>query len=243
MQRPQPKTTFRGTNDSGQTEVRKAFAVERSNLKVWKEENESGTEVTHIEVPVSSTAQDRDGDAFSEEGLEDLKRQLDSGTIGMWLDHGLSPETMFPDYRTLEQIGGWKEGIIEEEDGRKFLSAKGALRPSSEDAAELETMLNEGIAPVGFSVGFIVESENESEEIPEELARAISEEQRKVLGFGSEEATDHETETTQSMNGEPARKRINRVFLKQPDDDGFETAQSVLNSYIDAEDTDTDDPV
>lgn len=162
MQRPQPKTTYRGTTDSGETQVRKSFSVDRANLRVWKEENDNGTEVTYIEVPVSSTSQDRDGDAFSETGLENMKSQIDSGTVGMWLDHGLSAETGWPDYRVLEQIGGWKEATIDGE----TLSATAALRPSSEEAQELEQMIEEGVAPVSFSVGFIVESENERDDIP-----------------------------------------------------------------------------
>lgn len=163
---PNAKTTYRRENDEGQIEIRKSFSVERDRIKTWTEEKD-GTEITFIEVPVSSTSLDRDGDAFSEEGLSDLKAQLDSGSVGMWLDHGLSPETNFPDYRVLEQIGGWKRGEIEENGGDDLeLKGVGALRPSSDDAAELETMLDEGIAPVGFSVGFIIESENEREDIP-----------------------------------------------------------------------------
>jgi len=155
-----PKTTYRSENDSGQTEIRKSFSVEREQIKVWKEEDD-GTEVTHIEVPVSSPSEDRDGDEFSEQGLEHEAAQFRSGEVGMWLDHGLSTETNFPDYRVLEQIGGWKDARINDDEQ---LFATAALRPSSDDAQELETMLDEGVAPVGFSVGFIVEKSEEKED-------------------------------------------------------------------------------
>lgn len=155
----EPKTTYRSDNDSGNLEVRKSFAVKRENLKVWTKEDDNGTEVTHIEVPVSSPSEDRDGDEFSEEGLDHQADQFRSGTVGMWLDHGLSPETSFADYRVLEQIGGWKDAEIRE--GELFATA--ALRPSSDEAKELETMLDEGVAPVGFSVGFIVTDSTEKE--------------------------------------------------------------------------------
>lgn len=157
----QPKTTYRSENDSGQLEIRKSFAVKREHLKVWKEENDKGTEVTKIEVPVSSPSEDRDGDEFSEEGVENQAAQFQSGTVGMWLDHGLSPETMFPDYRVLEQIGGWKDARVDDD---RQLFATAALRPSSDEAKELETMLDEGVAPVGFSIGFIVEKSEEKED-------------------------------------------------------------------------------
>jgi HK97 family phage prohead protease len=157
----QPKTTYRSENESGHTEIRKSFSVKREQIKVWKEEDDSGTEITHIEVPVSSPSEDRDGDEFSEQGLEHQAAQFRSGEVGMWLDHGLSTETNFPDYRVLEQIGGWKDARIDDDEQ---LFATAALRPSSDDAQELETMLDEEVAPVGFSVGFIVEKSEEKED-------------------------------------------------------------------------------
>lgn len=154
-----PKTTYREGK-----QVRKAFRPSDSEVKVWMEERDAGPDVPMIEVPVSSTSQDRDGDVFSEEGLEDMKAQLDTGDVPMYLDHGISPETAFPDYRTLEMVGGWKEGIIEE--GQLY--ARGALRPEKPEAQELKEMLQNGIAPVGFSVGFMIEESGEESDVPGE---------------------------------------------------------------------------
>lgn len=158
------QTTHRRETEDG-IEIRKAFSVPRDEIKISTTEKEDGTEVTVVEVPVSSTAPDRDGDVFTEEGLEDMAAQLDSGSVPMFLDHGLDASG-FPTYRVLDAIGGWKQGIIEEAGEHQLLKARGELDPDVSDAAELENRLRNGVVPVGWSVGFIVQTENENEDIP-----------------------------------------------------------------------------
>ena len=262
----QPKTTYRGENDSGQLEVRKSFIVERSDLKVWKEENENGTEVTRIEVPVSSPSEDRDGDEFSEQGLESQASQLQRGTVGMWLDHGLSAETGFPDYRVLEQIGGWKDATITD-DGE--LRAEAALRPSSPEAQELETMLDEGVAPVGFSVGFIVTEGEEKEEsehgmifhdvdllecsavgIPSNPDAMVSDSAMAAAkAVADAGAYDGEPENlarsiTREMRSafSPNEQRNETMQSKQSDEE-LQAALATLDNYLEVDGTSGDDPI
>jgi hypothetical protein len=262
----QPKTTYRGENDSGQLEVRKSFIVERSDLKVWKGENDNGTEVTRIEVPVSSPSEDRDGDEFSEQGLESQKSQFQRGTVGMWLDHGLSAETGFPDYRVLEQIGGWKDATITD-DGE--IRAEAALRPSSDDAQELEQMLDEGVAPVGFSVGFIVTEGEEKEDsehgmifhdvdllecsavgIPSNPDAMVSDSAMAAAkAVADAGAYDGEPESlarsiTREMRSafSPNEQRNETMQSKQSDEE-LQAALATLDNYLEVDGTSGDDPI
>lgn len=141
------RTVFRG--DDG--ELFKTVRPPRDSVKVWKDETDDGVEATFIKVPISSTSEDRDGDEFTEEGLERMVEQLQAGDVPMFLDHGISPETGWQDYRALEAVGGWKDGEIE--DGVAY--GIGALEPEHDDASTLESRLENGVVPIGWSVGFI----------------------------------------------------------------------------------------
>lgn len=262
----QPKTTYRGENDSGQLEVRKSFIVESSDLKVWKEENDNGTEVTRIEVPVSSPSEDRDGDEFSEQGLESQKSQFQRGTVGMWLDHGLSAETGFPDYRVLEQIGGWKDATITD-DGE--IRAEAALRPSSDDAQELEQMLDEGVAPVGFSVGFIVTEGEEKEDsehgmifhdvdllecsavgIPSNPDAMVSDSAMAAAkAVADAGAYDGEPEslarsiTSEMRSAFSPNEQRNETMQSKQSDEELQAALATLDNYLEVDGTSGDDPI
>lgn len=141
------RTVFRGEDG----EIYKTIRPPRSSVKVWKDETDDGVEATHVRVPISSTSEDRDGDEFTEDGLDYMIEQLQAGDVPMFLDHGISPETGFQDYRALEAVGGWKDG--EKEDGVVY--GIGVLDPDHEDAETLAKRLENGIVPVGWSVGFI----------------------------------------------------------------------------------------
>jgi HK97 family phage prohead protease len=262
----QPKTTYRSENESGHTEIRKSFSVEREQIKVWKEENDNGTEITHIEVPVSSPSEDRDGDEFSDQGVENQAAQFRSGEVGMWLDHGLSPETNFPDYRVLEQIGGWKDARIDD-DGHLYATV--ALRPSSEDASELETMLDEGVAPVGFSVGFIVEKSEEKEESENgQIFHEVDLLECSAVGIPSNPdamvsdsamATAKAVSDAGGYDGEPERlaraiqsemrsslapnEQRNQSMQSKQSESELQAALATVESYLEVEETSDDDPI
>lgn len=110
-----------------------------------------------IRIPVSSTAQDRDGDQFSRRGLEDMREQLESGKVPMMLDHGRGSEGGF--YGTLGIVGRWDGGeiVTEKADGESVdvLIGEGTLNPANPDAEQLRDYLDADM-PVGASVGFRV---------------------------------------------------------------------------------------
>lgn len=145
--------------------VRKGISPPSEDIKLWRETRTRDTddeddeddelEVTMIRVPVSSTGKDRDGDRFSETGLEHMVEQFRSGQVPLYANHGLDPETGWPEYRFEHQMGGWKDAEIEEEDGTKVVFATAALSPDNEQAQVLERQIENGIVPVSFSVGFM----------------------------------------------------------------------------------------
>lgn len=125
-------------------------------MKVWKDERD-GTEYTHIRVPVSSTSEDRDGDHFDDDGLDDLKAGFDRADTPVYLDHGLD-ESGFPAYRTEDMIGRWVKGEREGDE----LFATAFLEPDNPKAEMLEQKLRNKM-PVGFSVGFRAEDTTEKD--------------------------------------------------------------------------------
>jgi hypothetical protein len=127
----------------------KSIAAPPGQTKVWKARLvEAGPEVTLIRVPISSTAEDRDGDEFSPAGLESLLGALKSGKVPLYLDHGYLP-TGARLYGALDMCGVWTDGEI---DGA-ILYGVAALEPENWIADTLARKVEAGM-PVGFSVGF-----------------------------------------------------------------------------------------
>lgn len=157
-----PKTTYRRENENGDLEIRKSFSVQPKNIEIRSVTKESDdgdeVEVTEIDVPVSSTGSDRDGDKIADQGIEEMIQQYQSGTVGIWLDHGMpqdgsaDPFTGMGMYPVLDSIGGWVDAYQEGE----ILRAIGHLEPENQLAEALEDKLQKGVSPVGFSIGFIV---------------------------------------------------------------------------------------
>lgn len=127
----------------------KSLDAAPGQTKVWKARLvESGPEVTLIRVPISSTAEDRDGDEFSLAGLESMLAGLKSGKVPLYLDHGFR-ESGARLYGALDMLGAWIDGEIE--GGTLYGTA--FLDPDSWPADELARKIEAGL-PVGFSVGF-----------------------------------------------------------------------------------------
>ena len=127
----------------------KSFAATPEQVKVWKARLvEAGPEVTLIRVPISSTAEDRDGDEFSPAGLESLLAALKSGKVPLYLDHGYK-ESGARLYGALDMLGAWIDGEIE----GSTLYGTAFLDPDNWPAMELARKIEAGL-PVGFSVGF-----------------------------------------------------------------------------------------
>ncbi len=127
----------------------KSFAATPEQVKVWKARLvEAGPEVTLIRVPISSTAEDRDGDEFSPAGLESLLAGLKSGKVPLYLDHGYK-ESGARLYGALDMLGAWIDGEIE----GSTLYGTAFLEPDSWTTMTLAQKIEAGM-PVGFSVGF-----------------------------------------------------------------------------------------
>ena len=102
-----------------------------------------------IEVPVSGLSTDRDGDEFTDAGIDHLIEQINGGDIPMFANHGLSEETGHHDYRFQDIMGKWVEAT--RQDG--VVIAEGVLREGHDAGDELLDLLEQEM-PVGFSIGF-----------------------------------------------------------------------------------------
>jgi len=79
-----------------------------------------------LRMPVSSTGEARDGDAFSDDRLRGFAEQLREKRIPLFLDHGRGGpgETR---YGQLRKVGYWDQPAIEERDGASELMADAVL--------------------------------------------------------------------------------------------------------------------
>lgn len=143
-------STMHDTLQKGQY-VEKRFRADPGDVEVKDAEKEEGRRT--IRMPVSSTAQDRDGDQFSEEGLEDLQRQFNEEKIPMFLDHGRGSRGSY--YGALGIVGRWDAAEIQEEGDVKVLYATGTPTDANPDAEEAVKLIEDEM-PVGASVGFRV---------------------------------------------------------------------------------------
>lgn len=137
------------------TYVEKRFRADPGDVEVKEPEGDSEEKADRkqIRMPVSSTAQDRDGDQFSEDGLEDLKQQLNDEKIPMFLDHGRGSRGSY--YGTLGIVGRWDAAEIEQEGDLKVLYATGTPTDANPDAEDAVKLIEDDM-PVGASVGFRV---------------------------------------------------------------------------------------
>ena len=122
----------------------KGIGFVAKDVDVLKSEGED----TKIEVPVSGLSEDRDGDRFTENGVNDLVGQINSESIPMFANHGLD-STGFHNYRFEDIMGRWESA---EQDGDVVI-ATATLREGNEHAEQLVDLLEQDM-PVGFSVGF-----------------------------------------------------------------------------------------
>jgi len=133
-----------------QKQLRKSIDVQPDQMMVWRAPLRDGApEAIHIRVPVSSGVVDRDGDQFSDRGLQSLAAAYNSGRVPVFPNHGQAG--MFGPYYAFEDaFGVWYRGEVV--DGVVYATA--ALDPNDWRAQLIEHRLNMGL-PVAFSVGFI----------------------------------------------------------------------------------------
>ncbi|MDQ2052847.1 peptidase [Natronolimnohabitans sp. A-GB9] len=142
--------------------VEKRFRASRDEIEV--KEDEDGRK--RVRMPISSTAEDRDGDEFSENGLEDLRDQINAGKVPAFLDHGRGSRGGY--YGALGIVGTWDDASVETEsyDGESVdtLYADFVPTKANEDAEDIVALLEDDM-PVGASVGFrIIDYERDRDE-------------------------------------------------------------------------------
>jgi len=110
-------------------------------------------EMELLRVPISSTRQDREGDAFSETALEGMADQIRENQPLVFDDHGGG---MFgPGYSARESIGALMDAEIEDaDDGHKDLFAFVNPDGSHEEGSRMLAQVREENQPIKFSVGF-----------------------------------------------------------------------------------------
>lgn len=133
--------------------VAKRFRADPGDVEIKEPDDETADSRRKIRMPVSSTAQDRDGDQFSEDGLEDLQQQFNDEKIPMFLDHGRGSRGSY--YGTLGIVGRWDAAEIEQEGDIKVLYATGTPTDANPDADDAVDLIEDDM-PVGASVGFRV---------------------------------------------------------------------------------------
>lgn len=134
---------------AGITEVRKSLSP--APWAVTRRKNTAGAETIVLRRLISSLSKDRDGDAFSMSGLKSMKAKLDAGSVPYFLDHGRKAGEFMPSYSTLDMLGKWVKGDLE--DGNLYGTAE--LDGGDPRAQELARKMDAGL-PIGHSVGFSV---------------------------------------------------------------------------------------
>jgi|APHM01.1.fsa_nt_gi hypothetical protein len=135
--------------DPGEVEVRDPDGVDESGL-------------FRIRMPVSSTGEARDGDAFSRDRLDGFAEQLRGERVPLFLDHGRGGpgETR---YGQLRKVGYWDDPGIQTRDGADELIADAVLvdpETLDDDVGEIRSSLSwlraqaESGLPISSSVGW-----------------------------------------------------------------------------------------
>lgn len=143
-----------------------------------------------IETVISGLAEDRDGEMMSQEAVDDMIKQLKSGTIPFFGDHGRDPMTgMRGVYSWKSMMGVWVDGTQE----GKNLKATLRLNNAHPDADLFWAYHKEGM-PIGMSIGAksveapeIVEIEEGTEPDFEKVKVTAMEAKRKQLGMSVSE--------------------------------------------------------
>lgn len=132
--------------------IYKNFFIAEEKTTVKEEDDE-----TLITVPIQALSSDREEDEIVEEGQKNIIKQLQSGKVPAFPNHGMGDSGVRYDYR--EILGQWVDGKLNN-DG--VTMGKIRLMKDNDDAKILKDLI-EADMPVGFSVGFkILDSEEKS---------------------------------------------------------------------------------
>ena len=122
-------------------------------------EKQEGTPT--LNVPIQALTEDRDGDYITEKGQQSIIRQLESGQVGLFPNHGVGDKDAMYDFRDLfgKFISG--DNTNGTTIGKAVLRKVNDPDSDAEDDKKLHPMAKELVnlleqdMPVGFSVGFI----------------------------------------------------------------------------------------
>ena len=111
-------------------------------------------ETEYLKVPISSTNADRDGDRFSEDGLEDLRDQIRETSKPVFENHGIGEGGLLGvryDWKGI--IGSQDDAEIAEDGDVKTLYSYIKPNERSEEGELFRSYVEAGM-PVGLSIGF-----------------------------------------------------------------------------------------
>lgn len=140
---------------------RQTFEARPGDAEVRQPEGDDG--LFRVRLPVTSTAEARDGVAFDREKVEGFRDQIEQGDIGVFLDHGRNYDVAESRYSALGKIGYWDDPEIRERDGAAELWPEAVIADPDamdDDVGEIRSILawlkrqaELGI-PVATSVGW-----------------------------------------------------------------------------------------
>ncbi|MEF8907090.1 MAG: hypothetical protein V5A13_04445 [Haloarculaceae archaeon] len=120
--------------DHDDVQHRSQFQASGDAIEVRQPEGEGdGDGRFRIRMPVSSTAEARDGEAFGRDRLRGFADQIADGDVGVFLDHGRSGPGDSR-YSALSKVGYWAEPEVTDRDAGADLVADAVLM----DPAELD---------------------------------------------------------------------------------------------------------
>lgn len=142
--------------------LEKRFRASSDDIDV----KEDGDGRKRVRMPISSTAEDRDGDEFSVDGLESERDQINEGKVPAFLDHGRGSDGGH--YGALGIVGTWADADVvsetHDDETVAVLYADFVPTEANEDADRIVDLLEDDM-PVGASVGFrVVDYERDRDE-------------------------------------------------------------------------------
>jgi hypothetical protein len=105
--------------DHDDVQHRQTFEARPGDAEVRQPEGEDG--LFRVRLPVTSTAEARDGVAFDRDRVEGFREQIDDGDVGVFLDHGRNYDVAESRYSALGKIGYWDDPEIRERNGEAEL--------------------------------------------------------------------------------------------------------------------------
>jgi len=121
---------------------------------IKKVKDSKGNEV--LSVPIQSLQADREGDVVNEECQQDIIKQLQTGKVPAFPNHGMGDSLVMYDFR--EIMGKWVGGEVNGNTTYGYLQ----LRKNNASAEALMDLIEQDM-PVGFSIGFFPKEYEEKE--------------------------------------------------------------------------------